>query len=112
MKHGLLILYLLAFALLGCNKAGEPASNIGSQALQKDQPVASAPLALWSPEFKDKTVKECIQLATRDLNTEGVRRCRCAMEKASTTMTEQQFHTVGTDPAVRESIRQIGLACK
>jgi len=112
MKHGLLILYLVAFALLGCDKPSEPAGKIGSQAMQKDQPAASAPVALWSPEYKDKTVKECIQLATRDMNTEGVRRCKCVMEKASTTMTEQQFKTIGTDPAVKESIRQIGLACK
>jgi len=112
MKHGSLILYLVAVALLGCDKASEPAAKTGSQAVQKDQAVASTPRALWSPEFKDKTVKECIQLATRDMNTEGIRRCKCVLEKASTTMTEQQFHTIGTDPAVKESIRQIGVACK
>ena len=111
MKHGSLIFCLVAFSLAGCGKAGVPASNVERQAEQKDQQSASPALALWSPEFKDQTLKQCIQRATQDMNTEGVRRCRCVIEKAATTIPEQRFKAIGTDPEVKESLRQIGAAC-
>jgi hypothetical protein len=112
MKHGSLIFCLVAFALAGCEKAGEPANKIERQAERKDQQSVSPPLASWSPEFKDQTLNECIQRAKEDVNAEGVRRCKCVIEKASTTIPQQRFKAVRTDAEVKESLKQIGVACK
>ena len=111
MKHGSLIFCLIAFSLAGCEKAGEPVGKAERQVERKDQQSVSPPPALWSAEFKDQTLKECIQRATQDMNTEGVRRCKCVIEKAATTIPEQRFKTIDTDPQVKESLRQIGAAC-
>ena len=109
MKHGSLIFCLIAIASVGCEKAGEPA--VERQAERKDQQSVSAPLAMWSPEFRDQTLNECIQSATADGNPKGARKCKCVVEKASTTIPEQRFKAVNTDPKVKEMIRQIGAAC-
>jgi hypothetical protein len=111
MKHGSLIFCLIAFALVGCEKAGEPANEAEPQAERKDQQGVSRPLASWSPEFKDQTLNECIQRAREDMNPEGVRRCKCVIEKASTTIPEQRFKAIRTDPEVKELLKQIGVAC-
>jgi hypothetical protein len=112
MKHGSLIFCLISFSLLGCEKASEPAGKVEQQAERKDQQSVSPPVAMWSPEFKEQTLKECIQRATQDMNTEGVRRCKCVIEKAAATIPEQRFKAIGTDPEVKESLRKIGAACK
>lgn len=111
MKPGLLIICLIAFSLIGCEKAGEPANKAEPQAERKDQPSVPPALALWSAEFKKQTLDECIQSATRDGNSEGVRRCKCVIEKASTTIPEQRFKTINSDPEVKQSIKQIGATC-
>jgi hypothetical protein len=111
MKHASLIFCLIAFSFAGCEKAGAPAGKVEAQAERKDQQSVSPPVAMWSPEFKDQTLKECIQRATQDMNTEGVRRCKCVIEKAATTIPEQRFRTIGTDPEVKESLRKIGATC-
>src|SRR5476649_2865341 len=97
MKHGSLIFCLIVFALVGCEKAGEPANKVERQAERKDQPSVSPALASWSPAFKNQTLNECIQRAREDVNPEGVRRCKCVIEKASTTIPEQRFKAVRTD---------------
>ena len=66
---------------------------------------------MWSPEFKNQTLSECTQRATADENPTGVRKCKCIIEKASTTIPEQRFKTIGTDPEVKALIKQIGAAC-
>jgi hypothetical protein len=112
MKRVSLIFCLIAFVSVGCEKAGEPANKAEPQAGAKAQQNVVPPLALWSPDFKEQTLKECIQRATQEMNTEGVRRCRCVIEKASATIPEQRFKAVGTDPEVKELLKQVGLACK
>jgi hypothetical protein len=114
MKQGipaLLTISLITLALVGCEKAAEPANKVERQTERKDQQSVPPPVALWSPEFKDQTLNECIQRATAEANTEGVRRCKCVVEKASTTIPELRFKAVQTDPAVKEQIRQIGATC-
>jgi hypothetical protein len=111
MKRGSLIFCLIAFALVGCEKAGEPANKVEPQAERKAQPSVSSPRAIWSTEFKDQTLNECIQRARQDMNPEGVRRCKCVIEKASTTLPEQRFKAIGTDPEVKALLKQIGEAC-
>jgi hypothetical protein len=111
MKQRSLIILLIAFSLIGCEKAGEPANKAEPQSVRQNQPGASPALALWSAEFKKQTLDECIQSATRDGNSEGVRKCKCVIDKASTTIPEQRFKTINTDPEVKESIKQIGAAC-
>jgi len=98
-------------ALVGCERAGEPANSGVSQTERKDQQIASPAVALWSPEFKDQTLNECIQRATADGNSVGVRRCKCVIEKASTTIPELRFKAIQTDPEVKERIRQFGATC-
>jgi hypothetical protein len=111
MKQGSLIFCLIAFGLVGCEKASEPANRAEPQAERKDQQIGSAPLAMWSPEFKNQTLNECIQRATADGNSTGVLKCKCVVEKASATIPEQRFKTINTDPEVKELIKQIGVAC-
>ena len=111
MKQGSLILCLIAMALAGCEKVSEPANKVELQAERKDQQSVSSPLAMWSPEFKNQTLNECIQRATEDRNPDGVRKCKCVVEKASTTIPEQRFKAIGTDPEVKGLIKQIGFAC-
>ncbi len=111
MKQGSLIFCLIVFTLVGCERAGEPANKAKPQAERKDQQSVSPPLAMWSPEFKNQTLNECIQRATADMSPEGVRKCKCVVEKASTTIPEQRFKTIGTDPEVKGLIKQIGFAC-
>jgi hypothetical protein len=111
MKHRSLVFFLIAFSLVGCGKTGAPAGNVEPQAERKDQQSVSPVLALWSPEFKEQTLKGCINRATQDMNSEGVRRCKCVIEKAATTIPEERFKAIGTDPQVKESLRQIGAAC-
>ena len=111
MKHGSLIFCLIALTLVGCEKAREPANKVELQAERKVQQVISPPLAMWSPEFKNQTLNECIQRATADKNSAGVRKCKCVVEKASTTIPEQRFKTIDTDPEVKALIKQIGAAC-
>lgn len=111
MKHGSLIFCLITFALLGCEKAGEPAIEAERQAERKDQQSVSPPPAMWSPEFTTQTLNECIQSATRDGNAQGVQKCKCVVEKASATIPEQRFKAIGTDPEVKALIKQIGAAC-
>jgi hypothetical protein len=111
MKNGSYIIYLIAFMLVGCEKASEPANKIERQTERKDQQNGSPPLAMWSPEFKQQTLNECTKRAAEDMNPEGGRRCNCVVEKASTTIPEQWFKTIGTDPEVKALLKQIGLAC-
>jgi hypothetical protein len=111
MKHGLVMVGLFALALAGCDRGSEPSAKVQGQTAQKDQQGAPSPVGLWSQEFKEQTLKECIQSATREMNTDGVRRCKCVVEKASTTITEQRFKTIGTDPEVKAQLKQIGAAC-
>jgi len=66
---------------------------------------------MWSPEFRDRTLNECIQSATADGNPKGVGKCKCVVEKASTTILEQRFKAIKTDPEVKAMVRQIGVAC-
>jgi hypothetical protein len=110
-KHGSLLFCLIAFAFVGCEKAGEPANKAEPQAERKDQQSVSPPLAMWSPEFTKQTLDECIESATRDGSAEGARKCKCVVEKASTTIPEQRFKAIRTDPEVKELIKQIGVAC-
>ena len=111
MKHGSLIVCFIAFALVACEKASEPANRVENQAEPKDRQSVAPPRASWSPEFKDQTLSECIERATEDKNPEGVRRCKCVIEKASTTIPEQRFKAIHTDPEVKDWLRQIGVAC-
>lgn len=111
MKHGSLVFCLIAFALVGCEKAGEPAKQAGRQAERKVEQGVSPPLVLWSPEFRDQTLNECIQSAKADGNSRGEAKCKCVVERASTSITEQRFKAIHTDPEVKEKIRQIGAAC-
>jgi hypothetical protein len=111
MNLGSLIFCFIAFALVGCEKASEPAIKVERQAEQKDQQSVSPLLASWSAEFKDQTLSECTQRATDDKNPDGVRRCKCVVEKASATIPEQRFKAIRTDPEVKELLRQIGAAC-
>ena len=111
MKRGSLIFLLIAITLVGCEKAGEPPNKVERQAERKDQQSVSPPIAMWSPEFKHQTLRECIQSATAQGDSKGVGKCRCVVEKASTTIPEQRFKTIHTDPQVKELIRQIGVAC-
>ena len=111
MKYASLIFCLIAVTLVGCERGGEPANKVDRQAERKDQPSVSPALASWSPEFKDQTLNECIQRAREDANPEGVRRCKCVIEKASATMPEERFKAIGTDPEVKALIKQIGGAC-
>jgi len=111
MKHGSLVLCLIVLALAGCEKAGEPADEAGRQAERKAQPGVSPAVAMWSPEFRDRTLNECIQSATADGNPKGVGKCKCVVEKASTTILEQRFKAIKTDPEVKAMVRQIGVAC-
>jgi len=111
MKHGSLIFCLVAFALAGCEKASETASKVERQAEQKGQ-TGVAPLpASWSAEFKGQTLSDCTRRATEDKNPEAVRRCKCIVEKASTTIPEQRFKAINTDPEAKELLRQIGAVC-
>jgi hypothetical protein len=107
MKQGSLIFCLIAIALVGCEKASEP----DRQSERKTLPSVSPPLAMWSPEFKSQTLNECTQRATADANPDGVRRCKCVVEKASATIPEQRFKAIGTDPQVKALMKQIGAAC-
>ena len=66
---------------------------------------------MWSPEFKNQTLNECIQRATADMSPEGVRKCKCVIEKASTTIPEQRFKEIDTNPEVKGLIKQIGSTC-
>ena len=111
MKHGPLIFGLIAFALTGCEKAGEPSNTqvntMARQAEPKGQASGSPGVLLWSTEFRDQTLKECIQSATADGSVAGVRKCKCVVEKASTTIPEQQFKAINTDPSVKELVKKI-----
>jgi hypothetical protein len=109
MKRQLLIFCLIAFSLPGCGKTGAPAGNAEPQTERNDR--VSPVLALWSPEFKEQTLKGCISRATQEMNSDGVRRCKCVIEKAATTISEERFKAIGTDPQVKETLRQIGTAC-
>ena len=111
MKQRSLICCLIAFALVGCQKAAEPAKKPGVQVERKDQQGVSPSLSMWSPEFKNQTLNECIQRATADMNSEGVRKCKCVVEKAATTIPEQRFKEIGTNPEVKGLIKQIGSTC-
>ena len=111
MQHGAIILVSIVFALAGCEKASEPVKTADRQIERKDQPGVLPPPLLWSAEFRDETLKGCIQLATADMNTPGVRKCKCVIEKASTTIPEQKFKTINSDPTVKEQLKQIGAAC-
>ena len=111
MRRDPLIFCLVAFALLGCEKASEPASKIELQAERKDLQSGSPPFLMWSPEFRDQTLKECIQSATADGSAQGVRKCKCVVEKASTTIPEQRFKAIQTDPAIKDQVKQIGAGC-
>jgi hypothetical protein len=104
-----LIVGTMLVALAGCDKAGAPAN--GTQSDRPSQQTASPAVALWSTEFKTQTMNECIQRATSDGNSEGVRKCKCVIEKASTTIPEQRFKSIQTDPQVKDMIKQIGAAC-
>lgn len=106
-----LVFCLIVFALAGCERAGEPANKLERQAERKDQPGVSPPLAMWSAEFRDRTLKECIQSATAQADSKGAGKCQCVVEKASTTIPEQRFKTIHTDQGVKDLIRQIGMAC-
>jgi hypothetical protein len=112
MKYAVLAMGLCAIALAGCEKAVEPGIKVQSQVERKDQQTGAAPQAmLWSPEFKGQTLDECLQSAKRDGNPDGARKCKCVIDKAATTVPEQRFKTVHTDPEVRTMIKQIGAAC-
>ena len=111
MKQGSIIFCLIAFALVGCEKAGEPANKTELQAERKAEQSVSPPLSLWSAEFKNQTLNECIQRATADGNSQGALKCKCVVERASTTIPEQRFKAIHTDPEVKEMIKQIGLRC-
>lgn len=102
MKQGLLILCLIAFALAGCEKASPPA-NI--------QQGVSPPPALWSAEFKNQTLNECVERAKADGNSQGELKCKCVVEKAAATIPEQRFKAIGSDPEVKALVKQIGAAC-
>lgn len=115
MKHGPLIFGLIAFALTGCEKASEPSNTpvntIERQTERRDRASGSPGVLLWSTEFRDQTLKECIQRATADGNVPGIRKCECVVEKTSTTIPEQQFKAIQTDPSVKELVKKIGAAC-
>ena len=111
MGRGPLIFCLITIALLGCEKASEPVDKVDRQAERKDLQSGSPSMLMWSPEFRDQTLKECIQSATADGSAQGVRKCKCVVEKASTTMPEQKFRSIQTDPAVKDLLKQIGAAC-
>ena len=111
MKHSLIILGLVAVALIGCDRSGEPANKVAPQTERKDQPGVSPPRAMWSQEFTSQTLNECVQRATADGNSDGIRKCKCVVEKASTTIPEQRFKEIRTDPEVKALIKQIGAAC-
>jgi hypothetical protein len=115
MKRGSLIFCLAAFALVGCEKTSAPANKVEPkvelQAEPKVQQSVFPPRANWSPQFKDDTLNECVRRATEDMNPERVRRCKCIVEKASTTIPEQRFKAIGTDPEAKALLRQIGAAC-
>ena len=111
MKKGLFICCLLACALMGCEKASQPAATAERQPERKEQASAPAPAALWSKEFKDQTLKECIQHATANGDSEGVRKCRCVVDKAAATITEERFKAIGTDAQVKATVKQIGATC-
>ena len=111
MKHGLLVFCLVAVALAGCEKAGEPANKVEPQAERKDQQGVSPPPAMWSAEFRDQTLNECIQSAKAEGNSRGIGKCKCVVDKASATIPEQRFKAIHTDPKVKEMIRQIGASC-
>ena len=59
----------------------------------------------------DYAIKECIQRATADGSAQGVRKCGCVVEKTSTTIPEQRFKAIQTDPAVKDQIKPIGAGC-
>jgi hypothetical protein len=111
MKHASLMTCLIVLALAGCDKASEPVSKVERQDERKEQQGMVPLRTLWSPEFKDQTLKECAQRAAADMNSKGVLKCRCVIEKASATIPEQRFKAIQTDPAVKDMIRQIGAAC-
>ena len=111
MKYSSLFLCLIVAALVGCEKASEPVNKAERQGASKDQRGVSPPLALWSPEFRDQTLKECTQSATANGDSKGVLKCKCVVDKASTTIPEQRFKAVQTDPEVKDMIRQIGVSC-
>ena len=111
MKQSLCILGLIALALLGCDRAGGPANKVEAQTERKDQQAVAPPATLWSAEFKSQTLNECSQSATREGNADGVRKCQCVVDKASATIPEQRFKTIGTDAEVKEMVRKIGATC-
>jgi hypothetical protein len=111
MKQGTLIFCLIAFTLVGCGKASEPANKAELRAERKVQQGISPPLSMWSQEFKNQTLNECTERATADKNPAGIQKCKCVVEKASTTIPEQRFKAIGTDPEVKALIKQIGSAC-
>ena len=111
MKQGSIIFCLIAFGLVGCEKAGEPANKGELQAERKAEQSVSPPLSLWSAEFKNQTLNECIQRATADGNSKGVLKCKCVVEKASATIPEQRFKAIQSDPEVKGLIKQIGMTC-
>ena len=111
MRHASIIICSVFLALLGCNNAVESSGNAERQPDAQSQQSGSSPPALWSAAFKSQTLNECIQRATADGNTQGVIRCKCVVEKASTTIPEEKFKTVGSDAEVKLMIKRIGRTC-
>ena len=46
-------------------------------------------------------LKECIQNATAQADSKGAGKCKCVVEKASTTIPEQRFKAIHADPRRR-----------